>query len=159
MQQRTLKEAVSSVVHEPKDINMELLAAIEKSALRLFNSNYEFFIGSPRMTLCSAPVLITGDVKLVAEDMMKHENNTLAATDEARGGFKLVAAGSGSGSGDFCCPPVVDSSTWLTVVGGMAVVVFFLRQTITAEIMGRRRRSFESSQGGKGGWLLKGMQA
>ena len=82
---------------------------------------------------------------------MNHENDTIAEDGEARGGFKLVAAA--SGSGDDCCPPVVDSSTWLTVVGGMAVVVWFLRMTITAEIMGRRRRDLD-----KVGFLLKGTE-
>ena len=89
---------------------------------------------------------------------MKHENDTIIGTNatiadvsEARGGFKLVAAA--SGSGDDCCPPVVDSSTWLTVVGGMAVVVWFLRMQITAEIMGRRKRNLNN----KVGLLFRGM--
>ena len=30
-------------------------------------------------------------------------------------------------SGSSCCPPVVDSATWLAVVGGIAIVTFFLR--------------------------------
>ena len=38
----------------------------------------------------------------------------------------LAAVGS-EDSGSFCCPPVVDSATWLAVVGGIAIVTFFLR--------------------------------
>ena len=41
---------------------------------------------------------------------------------------------------DFCCPPVVDSSTWLGVIGGIAVVTFFLRQSITMNLGKRRRK-------------------
>ena len=123
---------------------------LEQLIIHLLTTTTDTMMGTPRMTLCSTPTLLTGDYKLVAEDIMKHENDTLDDESEARGGFKLVAAA--SGSGDECCPPVVDSSTWLTVVGGMAVVVWFLRETIIAEIMGRRRRRSDN----KVGFLLRG---
>ena len=124
---------------------------LEQLMIHLLTTTTDTMMGTPRMTLCSAPTLVTGDYQLVAEDMMEHENDTLIDdVSEGRAGFKLVAAA--SGSGDECCPPVVDSSTWLTVVGGMAVVVWFLRETIIAEIMGRRRRNI----GNKVGILLRG---
>jgi len=128
---------------------------LEQSISTILTTTTDTMIGSPRMTLCSAPTLITGDYKLVAEEIMRHENETvdaIADNSEARGGFKLVAAA--SGSGDDCCPPVVDSSTWLTVVGGMAVVVWFLRGAITANVMGRRKRNSDN----KVGLLLKGLE-
>ena len=131
---------------------------LERTIATILTRTTDTMAGSPRMTLCSSPTLITGDFKLVAEQIMKHENDTIIGTNatiadvsEARGGFKLVAAA--SGSGDDCCPPVVDSSTWLTVVGGMAVVVWFLRMQITAEIMGRRKRNLDN----KVGLLFRGM--
>ena len=123
---------------------------MEQLIIHLVTTTTDTMMGTPRMTLCSTPTLLTGDYQLVAEDIMEHENDTLGDESEARGGFKLVAAA--SGSGDECCPPVVDSSTWLTVVGGMAVVVWFLRETIIAEIMGRRRRNIDN----KVGILLRG---
>jgi len=126
---------------------------LEQLMIHLLTTTTDTMMGTPRMTLCSAPTLVTGDYQLVAEDMMEHDNDTLIDDgSEGRAGFKLVAAA--SGSGDECCPPVVDSSTWLTVVGGMAVVVWFLRETIIAEIMGRRRRNI----GNKVGILLRGLE-
>eukprot|EP00090_Calanus_glacialis_P017230 TRINITY_DN268_c0_g1_i1.p1 TRINITY_DN268_c0_g1~~TRINITY_DN268_c0_g1_i1.p1 ORF type:complete len:237 (-),score=64.57 TRINITY_DN268_c0_g1_i1:335-1045(-) len=132
---------------------------LERTIATILTRTTDTMAGSPRMTLCSSPTLITGDFKLVAEQIMKHENDTIIGTNatiadvsEARGGFKLVAAA--SGSGDDCCPPVVDSSTWLTVVGGMAVVVWFLRMQITAEIMGRRKRNLDN----KVGLLFRGLE-
>ena len=48
---------------------------------------------------------------------------------------------------DDCCPPVVDPSTWLALIAGIALATFFLRQVIiTTTFNGRRRkRSLESS--------------
>ena len=58
--------------------------------------------------------------------------------------YFLVGSADDSYHDDFCCPPVVDSSTWLGVVGGMAVVTFFLRMAITMNIMpGRRKRNIQ----------------
>merc|ERR1719445_748154 len=54
--------------------------------------------------------------------------------------FKLVGSADDSYHDDFCCPPVVASSTWLGVVGGIAVVTFFLRQAIAMNIGKRRKR-------------------
>ena len=82
----------------------------------------------PRMTVCSP-------LSLETRELLGAGNITW---DEARG-LKLASSGlvASADDHDFCCPPVVDSSTWLGVVGGIAVVTFFLRQQIT---MGKRRR-------------------
>jgi hypothetical protein len=44
-------------------------------------------------------------------------------------GRQLVAAASG-GDDHECCQPVVDSTTWIAVIGGAAVVTYFLRQVV-----------------------------
>ena len=60
------------------------------------------------LRLCSVPTLVTGDVERIAAELMQEENETLS--DGVGRDLKLVAAASGD---DHCCPPVVDSSTWL----------------------------------------------
>ena len=90
----------------------------------------------PRMTVCSP-------LSPETRDLLRAGNIT---REEARG-LKLASSGlvASADDHDFCCPPVVDSSTWLGVVGGIAVVTFFLRQQIT---MGkRRRRAVQETQG------------
>ena len=85
----------------------------------------------PRMTVCPS-------LSPETRDLLEAGGNITMVT-EARG-LKLSPGGlvaSADSDHDFCCPPVVDSSTWLGVVGGIAVVTFFLRQQIT---MGKRRR-------------------
>ena len=52
--------------------------------------------------------------------------------------YDLVAGGDGDGH---CCPPVVDPYSWVGLVGGIALATYFLRVSITTNIMGRRRRS------------------
>ena len=87
----------------------------------------------PRMTVCSS-------LRPETRDLLEAGGNITGGVTEARG-LKLASPGglvaSADSDHDFCCPPVVDSSTWLGVVGGIAVVTFFLRQQIT---MNKRRR-------------------
>jgi len=46
-----------------------------------------------------------------------------------------------SGYGDQCCPLVVDPSTWLALIAGIALATFFLRLAIINNVpVGRRRR-------------------
>ena len=71
--------------------------------------------------------------------------------------YFLVGSADDSYHDDFCCPPVVDSSTWLGVVGGMAVVTFFLRMAITMNIMpGRRKRNIQPDQDEHNDVITKG---
>ena len=44
------------------------------------------------------------------------------------------------GYGDTCCPLVVDTLSWLALLAGIAVATFLLRNTIIANINGKRRR-------------------
>ena len=95
----------------------------------------------PRMTVCSSL-----KVNNITRNLLEARNITSVVT-EARG-LKLNGGlvASASDDHDFCCPPVVDSSTWLGVVGGIAVVTFFLRMQITMSKR-RRRRSVKDTQG------------
>ena len=56
-------------------------------------------------------------------------------------GDQAIAA---SGGGD-CCPHVVDPLLFTSVLAAVPIVTFFIRQAITMNIMGRRKRS--SKQG------------
>ena len=94
----------------------------------------------PRMTVCSS-------LSPETRALLEAGGNTTMVT-EARG-LKLSPGGlvaSASDDHDFCCPPVVDSSTWLGVVGGIAVVTFFLRQQITMQGKRRRRREVHDNE-------------
>ena len=86
-------------------------------------------LGVSRMTVCSSPDLEA--LRLLSEK----EGNS---PSEGRGGFKLgsclagvpfspsvsfvfLSVGSESHDHDFCCPPVVDSATWLSVVSSTPI--------------------------------------
>ena len=92
----------------------------------LFSQGLESFTGAASVRLCSAP-------KLAVTDFAKE------VVDTEREGRQLVAAASG-GDDHECCKPVVDSTTWLAVIGGMAVVAYFLRLTIISTLGRKRRR-------------------
>ena len=88
------------------------------------------FNSAAGVRLCSAPSLATGDFGA-------------AVAESEEEGRQLVAAA--SGDDHECCQPVVDSTTWLAVIGGLGVAVFFLRNTIISTL-GRRRRRGEMAQ-------------
>ena len=58
---------------------------MEQLIIHLVTTTTDTMMGTPRMTLCSTPTLLTGDYQLVAEDIMEHENDTLGDESEARG--------------------------------------------------------------------------
>ena len=94
----------------------------------------------PRMTVCSSL-----KVNNITRNLLEARNITSVVT-EARGLKLNGLVASASDDHDFCCPPVVDSTTWLGVVGGIAVVTFFLRMQITMAKR-RRRRSIQDTKG------------
>ena len=38
-----------------------------------------------------------------------------------------------------CCPLVVDTSSWVALLGGITMATYFLRSAVTTNIMGGRR--------------------
>ena len=103
------------------------------------------------MTVCSS---------LSPETLELLEDRNMSMT-RARGlklgGAGLVAAADSSYHDDFCCPPVVDSSTWLGVVGGIAVVTFFLRMQITQGKRRRRRAVQDTETDGDHGLMINSL--
>lgn len=93
----------------------------------------------PRMTVCSS-------LSPETRDLLTEAGGNITETGR---GLKLSPGGlaaSADSDHDFCCPPVVDSSTWLGVVGGIAVVTFFLRMQITGGGKRRRRRAVHDTE-------------
>lgn len=68
-----------------------------------------------------------------------HSNSSFSS--RALGQTALGMMGSySSGYGEKCCPPVVDPSTWIALIGGIALATFFLQMAIVNNITGRRRK-------------------
>ena len=72
-----------------------------------------------------------------------HENDYKAKPKHNHRHRDLVKSGSGSYGRD-CCPHVVDPLLFTAILAGIAVVTFLLNQSITMNIMGRRKRSQNS---------------
>ena len=118
-----------------------LQGVLDHNLAELVQGGWAAVGGLSDLRLCSQPTLLTGDDERVVGDLIKEENitehNDEGEIDGDGRDLKLVAAASGD---DFCCPPVVDSSTWLALVGGMAIVTYFLRLQITQNLGRKRRR-------------------
>ena len=115
------------------------LNSLTNQFANIIQGGIESFKGVSDYRICSVPSIVTLALK-----------DTSDITEEGSGrDLKLVAAASGD---DFCCPPVVDSSTWLSVVGGMAIVTYFLRLQITQNLKKKRKKRSE----GVNSFLLKG---
>ena len=114
-----------------------LHGVVNHNFVELVQGGWAALGGLSDLRLCSQPTLITGDIERVVADIIEEENITRHSDEADSRDLKLVAAASGD---DFCCPPVVDSSTWLALVGGMAIVTYFLRLQITQNLGRKRRR-------------------
>ena len=105
---------------------LDHLSRLPHSFLNFLNGGVKTFSSAAGVRLCSAPSLVSGDF-----------GDVVAESEEE--GRQLVAAA--SGSDHECCQPVVDSTTWLAVIGGLGVAVFFLRNTIISTLGRRRKRA------------------
>ena len=90
-------------------------------------------LGVSRMTVCSSPDLEA--LRLLSGKEGNFSSGEKESESEGRGGLKLGSCqavffflphcfslvGSESHDHDFCCPPVVDSATWLSVVSSQTI--------------------------------------